>query len=798
MNWQKFSSWVQKTAKAHKVLAALVLLQGAVLLVLAAGLLRPAYSLTLTPQDFAGGPQQPAAPQYQAQVTEQSVQFQIAEDARRLPESEGTAEFEPLVSQGRPLRSGAYTVTVYYQADSTSANIRAAQVSFQELRFDNLVYGDLVTLTGAWSTLTGRLWVPLGADAQQVAAQITPLGECDFQIESIVLQEQPVYRVVRLLGLALLFAFADGIGAALFAAGTVDLRGFVRRHGAVLALGLVCVWACFPLWEQGLFWSVGEDHKFHWIRIVSLAQGLADGQFPVRLYTDMLNGYGYATPLYYCDLFLYLPALLYNCMVPLQLCYKIYVALATAATAGFCYGALRRMTVARGTAVAGTALYLLANYRLVNIYFRGAVGEYTAMVWLPLVILGMYGIYTTEKPAWRAWLPLAAGVAGLVQCHVLSLEMTLIFLVLFALLCAPKTFRKARLLAIFKAAGVSVGLSAWFAVPMLDSMLTQRVQVNENIGLWNFQAQASSLGEMLALFPNMETTSSRGSLGAALALGALLAVVVLLGRGAWQHKEKTLQGVLHYSVLLGGVAVVLAWDKFPWDALLSHLYQTQAHRLATAVQFPWRYLTIASVCLAVATAAALELLRRYKRALYAPALSVLLSAAVVVSGMMYHTVYQLRDLDPCYTLSENDRNVVGVGEYLLSREVDLNYPRPQPQDEALLVKWYDKTQGAAHITLENTGDSEASVALPIFHYNHYRAVDAQGAPWPLTTDENGLIVLTVPGGYSGSFTVTYQEPPLWRAAELVSLATLGGLLVFWLREKRKKRPLQQLPGNAQR
>lgn len=800
MNWQKFSSWVQKTAKAHKVLAALVVLQGAVLLVLAAGLLRPAYSLTLTPQDFAGGAQQPADPQYQAQVTEQSVQFQIAEDARRLPESEGTAEFEPLVSQGRPLRSGAYTVTVYYQADSTSANVRAANVTFGDMRFDLFTYdGGPITLTGGWTALTGRLWVPLGANAQRVTAQITLLGECDFQIESIVLQEQPVYRVMRLLGLILLFSAIDLAGAALFSVSTRSKAACLVKRWELFALALVCLLACLPLFDDG--WEgfiLGDDLAFHMTRIVGLAQGLADGQIPVRLYTDMLNGYGYGAPLYYCDLFLYIAAILYNCMLPLQLCYKIYVLFVTALTAGTCYYTLRKIVGTKLTAVAGTTLYVLASYRLVNTIFRAAVGEYTAMAWLPLIVLGMYGIYTTEKPTWRAWLPLAVGVAGLVQCHVLSLEMTLIFLVLFALLCAPKTFRKARLLAIFKAAGVSVGLSAWFVVPMLWSMVTQNVRVSGGSGVFDFQGQSTSINELFALFPNMETYSSRGTLGASLTLGALLTVGVLLCRKLWAEKEKAYFTTLQCSLLLGGLAVAFVWDVFPWNAIVGSVSLPMVTKMMTVVQFPWRYLTIASLLLTVASTVSLELLRKYKQRLYRPVLTVFMATVVLTSGMLFHAFYQLGKEATWYDMPENRRNTIMGGEYLLSGEADLNYLRPQSQDETLLVKWYDKTDGVAHITLENTGDAQATVTLPIFDYGNYHAIDTEGVEWPMTMSEDSLLQITVPGGYSGAISIEYKEPPLWRAAELVSLATLGGLLVFWLREKRKKRPLQQLPGNAQR
>ena len=48
-------------------------------------------------------------------------------------------------------------------------------------------------------------------------------------------------------------------------------------------------------------------------------------------------------------------------------------------------------------------------YRLTCVYTRAAVGEFTAMVFFPLVLLGLYGIYTSDRPRFGDWLPMAGG-----------------------------------------------------------------------------------------------------------------------------------------------------------------------------------------------------------------------------------------------------------------------------------------------------------------------------------------------------------------------------------------------------
>ena len=118
-----------------------------------------------------------------------------------------------------------------------------------------------------------------------------------------------------------------------------------------------------------------------------MAAELSYGQFPVRLTTTTLNGYGYANPLCYCELFLLLPALLYNLWLPLRTCYQIYIFAVTLATCLIAYFSFGRITESRRLGLLGAMLYTLSCYRLVCVYTRAAVGEFTAMAFFPLVLL---------------------------------------------------------------------------------------------------------------------------------------------------------------------------------------------------------------------------------------------------------------------------------------------------------------------------------------------------------------------------------------------------------------------------
>ena len=64
---------------------------------------------------------------------------------------------------------------------------------------------------------------------------------------------------------------------------------------------------------------------FHIARIAEIAEGIKAGNWLIKIQPDMINGYGYATPLFYPQLFLYIPALLYVIGFPLHTSYQIFI-----------------------------------------------------------------------------------------------------------------------------------------------------------------------------------------------------------------------------------------------------------------------------------------------------------------------------------------------------------------------------------------------------------------------------------------------------------------------------------------
>ena len=767
--------------KRNKLFAVLLAAELAVLCTLIAGLFGAPYKLTLTPDLFENRFPDIAAEDADGLKVWNQIDFR----------SEEPITFS---SQGQALRAGAYEVNVSYFScqtpDAPTFNLlnSAGTLDFSSEMVPAAVSFDTLRLDDCHRTQTSRLWVSSGAALQDLTATLT-YRQGQLYLYAVTLTEQPIYRLTRLFCWLFCFAAADALLWLLFA--RTGERGAAHRRALRLPLCLlgITVLACLPLFSNYLY--VGHDLDYHLQRITAMAAELSYGQFPVRLTTTTLNGYGYANPLCYCELFLLLPALLYNLWLPLRTCYQIYIFAVTLVTCLIAYFSFGRITESRRLGLLGAMLYTLSCYRLVCVYTRAAVGEFTAMAFFPLVLLGLYGIYTKDKPRFADWLPMSLGMAAMVQSHLLSCELTALLLILVCLLRLRETLHPARLLAWVKAALLAVGLSAWYLVPFFLSTSSIPFMVNGPL-IGKIQFQGLYLIQLFNPFYNGFAGADAGtnpdmmlSLGLPLILGLGLVVFCLLRRRDAQGQAAS---ILTTAAGFFALTVFLALHIFPWDYVQTTLGRT-AGKLAGLFQYPWRFLSLATVLLCLAVVMAVKLLTARDRRLGLTATVVLAAAALFMTGAMQAQMLNgQREVSYNVFSYENPTSCIGVGEYLIdgTSAYETIWAQPKPGSDALHLVRYEKQRGVACLTVQNEG-AEAAISLPIFNYGNYYAADENGQPFSITSGENERIVLTIPAGYTGTIRVWYHAPDYWRSFEAISAASLLGLIGYAVLARRKRR-----------
>lgn len=697
------------------------------------------------------------------------------------------------------IEAGSYQIVVTYANNGGTGSVRFLDEVMPTAQYD------VASLPPGRSSTTFTLWMEHGCEV----AQLQFYANCGENQVTFITGVQIIpthsFAYVHFLTVLALFAALDRLLLVLTRRVALPWRTLQARYSALAIVALVAV-ACLPL---GLDYIIyGHDLTVHLTRIEGLKAGLLAGQFPVRMNPDIVSGKGYPFSLMYADLLLYPAAFLRILGFSLQTVYKLYVACITLATALITRYVLRRMFNNETVALAGTALYLLAPYRLTNVYVRASVGEYSAMMFLPLVVYGLWRIYR-QKPDEKAepwcWVSLALGFTGLLQTHLLTSVMTGFLTAIFCIAYAKRTFRRPVLLSLCKAAGVAVVWNLWFLVPLAQYMIQGVCRIAGRYDAANLQDSAVMLGQMFMLFGKGTGTAQSIklgmedemplALGTALGLGALALAAAMLDPAVRKSDRKT-TCISLWALGFGALCVWMASDLFPWyDVYLSENPLVKAFSsLLGKLQFAWRFLSPASLLLTFCAAGALTLLWNKRRELSKQIAMVLVLLTLIPAGyLMYDTcdksaVVHYISLGSMGMSSSLKESQLAGGEYLpydLSDELspaqfnDTNFYF----DEGVEAESYSRGQLSVTFTATNTNDTESTVVVPLFAYPGYELTDTAGTAQ--LSRQDGYLIVVLPAGYSGTVTIRWAGFWYWRVFDLISLAGIAATVVFWVRRRRQ-------------
>ena len=99
-----------------------------------------------------------------------------------------------------------------------------------------------------------------------------------------------------------------------------------------------------------------------------------------------------------CDLFMLIPAFFRLIGFTVSTANRMFYMCITLATLLIAYYSFQKIFQRKEIGCVGAVLYVLASYRMHNLYMRSAVGEAVAMTFLPLIVYGFYRILVKEVP----------------------------------------------------------------------------------------------------------------------------------------------------------------------------------------------------------------------------------------------------------------------------------------------------------------------------------------------------------------------------------------------------------------
>ncbi len=332
--------------------------------------------------------------------------------------------------------------------------------------------------------------------------------------------------------------------------------------------------ACCPLISK--YCINGHDIEYHLLRIESLKEGILIGKPFLKVNTLFFGNAGYASSLFYPDFLLYFPAMLRVCGVGINTSYHLFVACCFCLCYLTAYFCVRQMTHSRYAGMVAAILLTLCQYHIDDVYVRSAAGEYTAFIFLPIVIYGIYNVIYENMS--RPWM-LGIGFAGVLLCHTSTLIMCLLF-GLAAFLIKWKVFAKKPILLgkVILTAVLTAAMTITYWLPVMEQMLTTQFYVSTP---WmNPMDETRSFAEIFyPVFP---------AVGFILILFFLPRILIKK-----DMENKQILGFADCLMSAGMLFALLATDLVPWNRIGSYL---------SFIQFPWRFYIMSSALFAVADA----------------------------------------------------------------------------------------------------------------------------------------------------------------------------------------------------
>ena len=507
-----------------------------------------------------------------------------------------------------------------------------------------------------------------------------------------------------------------------------------------------------------------DDLSYHLNRILSIADGLKGGQFPVKVYPDALSGYGYASPLFYPDLFLYLPAFLTLIGVPLGISYAVLIGLVLFASGLFYYLFAKKIFSERGALFAAT-LFMGGHYTYAVAIYMAGLGQALAAAFAPLVLLGVYNMVRENFS--KPWILLLAEL-GITFSHSLSLAIYGVFLLVVVLLNAKKLFPDPRWWkktgAIFLA---YLGIASCFFVPLIEQF--SDVAFLQSVSWAKLSEFAVKLQNLFFYGGNplLRRNVVRFSVGI---VGMVCLLLVLLVKRTKDNK-RTLNVVYALIAVIFCLQIGVS-DLIPWELF--------DETVLSVMQFPFRLLMIAQLLLPLTLSLIVRELRKNPLVKAPKRVFTVLAVAVFAVNAAYSFVYipEWNEVD----LDETRiHEYVGTGEWLpiYDNAQDMGDYR-----EIFAVQTVRGEEGDVpfwrkpHSASISFRSEEGWYELPLLYYKGYGAKDAAGNALEIKPSSEGRVSVLATGG---EVTVYYAGTPLQTVSLAISFVSATAFFLLWRR-----------------
>ncbi|WKZ26014.1 MAG: 6-pyruvoyl-tetrahydropterin synthase-related protein [bacterium] len=480
---------------------------------------------------------------------------------------------------------------------------------------------------------------------------------------------------------------------------------FIKNN--ILWIVLVIIFTIPTFWNllRPGFFSMQDDLQA--FRIQQLDKCLEDYQIPCRWVPDGGYGYGYPQFNYYPPLPYYVGALLHR--VGFQYIDSVKILF----VAGYILSALTMFVLvsslfkSKWAGFVSAVVYTYIPYKAVEVYVRGALSEFWAQIFFPLIFLFIYKLIKTGKQKYL--IILAVSIALLALTHTL---MTMIFAPAAILWAVYWLWDEKwnNLLNVVWSGLIGFLLSAFYLLPVaferkfvhIESMLS---------GYFDYRAHFVSLHKLFfstewgygsSGFPDEKLNLSLGIIQWLIGIVAVVLALVNFKK----DKKKSLLVIGLGFLSLASIFMMHMKSSFIWSELPFLWY----------MQFPWRFLALSIFLLCLLSGI---FILYFKKSKYV--IGVLVVTVAIVTNLSFFVPKDwlyITDTDKFSGVSWQKQMTISIFDYLpiysILPPINEAPKLPEIMDGKAEVIGYKKGSDFQYGTINITED--ASIRFPLFDF----------------------------------------------------------------------------------
>ncbi len=398
-----------------------------------------------------------------------------------------------------------------------------------------------------------------------------------------------------------------------------------EKYYSVIIILIASIFVCVPLMSKNIDMTY-DDGIQHICRLMGTYQSLQEGQ--TKIMSNFCNGFGYSWNIFYSPLTAFLPLIFKLIGASFAGCIKLFMFANVFLSGYFMYICAKKITKNTNIAILSAIFYVLAPYRLTDMYIRNAIAELTSFTFLPLVFLGLYNIfedsenepgsidieherllahnlsltrYSLEELRKKSpmqkkqffifrnkELILSIGAIGLILTHTVITMYTAIFAFIYVLINIKKLKDKRIIKLLIINILLILVITAFFWVPLLEHKITANYEVFKPGRMERTEVLVAYKLDFYRLFFTKSTDYMIYEIGIITIISLLLTPLAVK-----KIKEKEYYKIYLFMLISGIASVIMTLKIFPFEYMPSILKM---------IQFTFRLLEFSSFFFSIISA----------------------------------------------------------------------------------------------------------------------------------------------------------------------------------------------------